>query len=303
MIKKLMVCWVLMAMLSFSASALVRYEGAPGVPYLIYGHVEWNEQLLSNARLEITNVNTGYIQNLITNSNGYWQQEPSNWLTTSAGRPPVMFGDVIKVKVTDGCGTGDICEKTFEAFTGSYKDWAVVDLSITGTLSCPSISCPSCSGGGGSSGGGCGTYCTESLCEDQYPCATTSCPEPVVCPESTDNVICVDDLIKCPSVEDKECIVPEEGDLLYLFLTTLFGAIVGGTGAYYFKKREAVVKNVGIKTYVSSKGTIKILHRHPGIKGYHNPDTLHRVTYEKHPKGEIAPLYEKDENGIYVYKN
>lgn len=303
--KKLITFLVVFCLMIAGASALERYTGTPQLPYLIYGHVEWNEQMLSGARLETTNQNTGFTQQITTDNNGYWQQEGGNWLTSSAGRPPIMYGDIIKVKVLDGCGTGDTCEKSFSAYTDGYKDYAVIDLSITGELSCPPISCPSCNcgGGGGSSGGG-GTVCdysySKEICENKYPCVEIVCPKPITCPEEK---VCPEEKI-CPTVDicPEEKVCPDcDGMGFFIILTMIFGAAVGGTGIYFFKKGEAVVKGVGIKTYVSTDGKVKILHRHFGILGYHNPETSHRVTYERHPKGEMTPLYEKDENGVYKY--
>src|SRR3990167_3115318 len=109
--KKLIPFLVLFCLIAFSSSALVVYTGQPQFPYIIYGHVDWQSQALGGVRLEITNQNTGYSTIIITNIDGYWQEEGSNWLTLVSARPPILFGDKIKIKSLDGCGTNDVCEK------------------------------------------------------------------------------------------------------------------------------------------------------------------------------------------------
>ena len=307
--KKIIVLFIAFCLLATSVSALVPYTGAPSLPYLIYGHVSWNDQLLAGARIEISNQATGYTKQITTDSNGYWQEETGNWLTTLASRHPVLGyiegiydGDTIKIKILDGCGTGDTCEKTFIAYSVGYEEWAEIDFDINGELSCPPINCPSCSCGGGSSGGSCPSYdltdaCDEieELCPTEFnnlcDLTTDPCPEPTTCPEEK----------VCPEPEEPICPVMPSDNNLAAILSGIFGALIGGSGIYFYKKREAVVKNVGIKTYVSTDGKVKILHRHPGIRGYHDPDTSHRVVHERHEKGEITPLYKKGDDGVSRY--
>ena len=299
-------------MMAVPAVALVQYTGPPQMPYLVYGHVNWNDQLLAGTRLEITNQNTGFTKMIVTNVDGYWQEDSGSWQTNAAGRPPVMYGDTIKVRALDGCGTGDTCEKSFEAHTGSlgsYKDWAVVNLELTGTLSCPPISCPSCGscGGGGSSSGGGGGYCipiTEDRCRDKYPyettTTTTDCPAQNECPaEKT-----------CPTTEDKNCppciesVCPEtEGSGVWIIISSILAGLGGlGIGGYFIKRKEALSKGVGIKIYTRRNGAEGVYHKHPGIKGYHDPDISHRDKKERHPKGELTPKYNQEDSGDWVYE-
>ena len=130
---------------------LVPFTSAPSLPYILYGHVDWQSQALGGVRIELTNQNTGYSTVITTNIDGYWQEEGSNWLTTSKSRPPVQFRDTIKIKTLDGCGTNDVCEKTFSAKDGAFENFAQIDLSISGVLV---VTSPPSGGGGGSSGGG-----------------------------------------------------------------------------------------------------------------------------------------------------
>lgn len=153
--KKIIPFLVLFCIMMLGTFALVQYTGAPSIPYILFGIVNWNNQNLGGARIEITNQNTGYSTIINTNRDGYWQEEGSNWLTTSSARPPILFGDVIKIKTLDGCGTNDICEKTFSAFSSGFEIFAREDLSVTGVLVITIITPPSSSGGSsGSSGGG-----------------------------------------------------------------------------------------------------------------------------------------------------
>lgn len=148
--KRIISILALFCIMSLSVSSLVTYTGQPQFPYIIYGFVNWQSQALNGARIELTNVNTGYVSIVSTNADGYWQEEGSNWQTTSSARPPILFGDVIKIKTLDGCGSADTCEKSFSAFGTGFENFASVDLSVTGALIPP----PSSSGGSGGSGGG-----------------------------------------------------------------------------------------------------------------------------------------------------
>ena len=278
--------------MAVSVSALEKYTGAPQPPYLIYGHVSWNNQLLAGARLEITNQNTGMTKQITTDSNGYWQEESGNWLSSAAGRPPARYGDVIKVKVTDGCGTGDVCEKQFEAHSTGYIDWAEIDFSINGNLNCPPINCPSTSCGSSSC-----SY-SEATCRDKYPCDEASCQETVCtsCPTLTCPAEKVCD--ECPAVDDNVCDCPESDcDSSLAYLIGVLGLVAGGLGTYYLKRKDAKMPN-GTFIKFGGAGT---KHLHRGIRGYHKPSVEHREKHERHPKGELDPKYEKGADGVYRY--
>ncbi len=264
--KKLFIPIFMICLMAMSVSALVKYEGAPTVPYIVYGQVSWNEQLLSGARLEISNSGTGFVKQITTDNQGYWQEEAPNWLTNSKFRIPVQGDDVITVRVLDGCGTGDTCEKSITVMSIGYESSARIDFDITGELSCPPINCPSCScGGGGSSGGNCpDVTCTEEECVEIVCPKETICPEPVTCPEEK----------VCPDVEEPICPPPEDdfsGAIAVIFAIILS---IGG----------------GIKIYRNRAGGVTFLHRHRGILGYHNPETQHRnilyrhAAFSKNPK-------------------
>src|SRR3990167_2711942 len=172
--KKIISFLAMMCLKALSVSALVIYTGTPSLPYTIYGHVDWQSQALGGARVELTNQNTGYVTITNTNEDGYWQEEATNWLTISKSRPPVMFGDIIKIKSLDGCGTNDVCEKTFTAKDGIFEDFASVDLSVSGvlvvTVTTPAPSSSSSSGSSSSGGGGGGSV-PAWICESWSDCA------------------------------------------------------------------------------------------------------------------------------------
>src|SRR3990167_7100308 len=136
--KKLITFLALFCVMIASVNALVVYTGSPSLPYILFGFVDWQSKALGGARVELTNQNTGYSTIIRTNVDGYWQEEGSNWLTAFAERDPVLAGDIIKVKVLDGCGTNDVCEKTFTAKINPNKFSAQLDLSLSGVLIPPS---------------------------------------------------------------------------------------------------------------------------------------------------------------------
>lgn len=224
--------------MAIGVTALVQYTGRPTTPYLMYGHVVWNDQMLSGTRLEVTNQNTGYTETIVTDGDGYYQIDTGNWLTSAAGRVPVQFGDTIIIKVTDGCGTGDTCTKSFVALSGDYENWAEIDFSLTGTLSCPPVSCSPCNCGGG--GSGCYiNQVTEEKCADAFPCTAKTCPEDTTpflncdsCCEGSTN--CQPE--ECPPVkdcevipcEDKEC--PGGNGIMAWVISTIAALIMGGIG-------------------------------------------------------------------------
>jgi len=173
--KKILFSLFLISLLALSVSS------APQLPYIIYGTVDWNEQMLSGARMQV--IHNGNTIDVTTNDKGNYVVQLSEYSN----------GDSVTIKVTDGCGTGDTCSKTFKVNDAEHKDYAVVDFSITGTLSCPPCNC-NCGGGGGSS------YvdlATEERCAEKFPCEKKVCPKPTIeeCKETV-----------CPVCEDKVCV-------------------------------------------------------------------------------------------------
>ena len=196
--KKIFVILTMFLLLALGVSALVKYTGIPQFPYLVYGNVNWNSQFLGGVRVELTNQNTGYSTIIITNIDGYWQEDGSNWLTNNVARPPIIFGDNIKVKTLDGCGSADTCEVTFSAFSAGNENFARKDLSVTGAL-LPSPS-PSGGGGGGGSSGGSGGGGSGSV-------PAWTCQEWTTCDNGQQTRICT--LNQYTSKEKRICVIPE----------------------------------------------------------------------------------------------
>lgn len=135
----------------------------------------------------------------------------------------------------------------------------------------------------------------ETTCQvvDREPCPT--------CEDST--CIVIEDPKVCPEVPVCDtCPEPtDEGNMWLVLITGLITLGVGGVGGYFVKRKEALSKGIGIKIYTKRDGTENVLHKHPGITGYHEPNTSHRDVNEKHPRGELTPKFEKDVDGIWKY--
>ncbi|KKM81145.1 hypothetical protein LCGC14_1332750 [marine sediment metagenome] len=131
------------------------------------------------------------------------------------------------------------------------------------------------------------TVCTEEECQETV-CNPIPCPpEPEPCKD-------------CP--EEKTC-PPVTNDLAGRIITGILS--LGGGLAIYFKlfnNKILLSGNTGLKTYRGRDGTLKIYHKHPGTRGYHNPQTSHRDP-EKHPRGmiDVKNGYQKNSMGEWEY--
>jgi hypothetical protein len=198
------------------------------------------------------------------------------------------------------CGFA-VCEKTYviRDLNLPYKE--TFALESAPPVTCPT--CPSCSGGGG--GGSC--YYSETKCDSLYPCdevkcqattcPTTSCPDPTVCPTCPPAT--------CPPVvcDETTCPTPANGTIIAI-LSVLIG-LGGGAGIMfkYGNSKMFLGKGCGTKQYRGRNGDLKILHKHPGTTGYHNPDIQHRAP-ETHPKGmlDCSGHYFKNSSGDWEYR-
>ena len=240
--RKIILSLFIICMMSMSVSALVSYTGVPILPYLVYGDVEWNDQMLSGTRLELTNQNTGFTKTITTDSNGYWQEDAGNWKTVSSNRPPIMYGDVISIKALDGCGTGDICTKTFTAYGTNYENSAIINIELTGTLVCAPLSCPACSSCNCNGGSGVIYKATQELCDKDYPCEVTEkiiykylpCNEKPCTDVICEDKVC-DDCEVCSIIEGEES--NNGGILINISIAILF-AIIGIVSGIYIKGKE-----------------------------------------------------------------
>ncbi len=250
---------------------------APPPPYILYGHVEWNSQMLSGSKLDIT-VN-GVTNTIVTDGGGYWIYQV---LSYSVGDENGIGATIITLKVLDGCGTGDLCIKSVTVGAEGTKDYAQVDFSITGTLSCPPANCPSCGGSGG-------CYYRESICNDKFPpkdCESDTCPVPSYTEANCNALFPCDEVlppvcdepIVCSDVEDEEC--PENTGL---------SGLLTGIAAFI------LTMGGGIQIYKNRKGGITMLHRHRGILGYHDVNRGHRNPLYDHEGLTENPIqYAKD---------
>jgi len=229
--KKIILFLVMFCVMAFTAMAI------PQVPYILYGHVDWSNAPYSGATLEITH--NGVTQNVVTDGNGAWSYQLSTY----------TIGAPVNLKVTDGCGTGDVCTKSVVLGSIGNEDFAEVSFSLSGVLTCPIVNCPSCSGGG------CSCSYSESKCNNLYPptketCTTIwyetgDCPAEKVCPPEK---VCgeVPTCETCPEVisECEEC--PETAE----FSSIVF--IVGGIISVLFAIAGLVLG--GYKWFPGLKG-------------------------------------------------
>ncbi len=133
------------------------------------------------------------------------------------------------------------------------------------------------------------------VCDKQVACTEEECVA-TVCPPVVDCPTCP--IIDCPEVPE------DEGDLAARLITGVLSAL-GGAGIFFklFNNKIFTSSNTGMKTYRGRDGTLKIHHKHPGTRGYHNPDTSHRAP-ETHPKGavDVANHYQKNSKGDWEYR-
>lgn len=101
--------------------------------------------------------------------------------------------------------------------------------------------------------------------------------------------------------EGEECPNVDNNGLLAALIAGLSCAVIGTGAGMYFTRNKTWGVNNGVKIYRNRKGEEVVQHKHPGIKGYHNPTVSHRDIKEKHPKGQMNPNYAKDETGAYKY--
>ena len=127
-------------------------------------------------------------------------------------------------------------------------------------------------------------------------CTTEECKE-TVC-DITPCEVCK----TCEEQEEKTC-PPVTNDLMARLLSGIAG-LAGGLAIWFklFNKKIFLSGNTGLKTYRGRDGTLKILHKHPGTTGYHNPQTSHRSP-EKHPRGmlDVKDGYQKNSSGEWEY--
>lgn len=254
--------------------------GALSLPMVVSGEVVIDGSAYGNQEITITDYNlNSYSWTTTTLNNGRYMVVLNN-LKDAQGRY-VNAGHIIYIDACD-VTLNTACRKTitagYDPIDLSWYNLGVSDIS-TGAINTEDIA-----------------WCNNNVCTSCDPCPECEdCEEPecaeVICPIITD-------CDPCP-----EC--PGEG---FPWLETIIGAsglIVGlGAGGYFTKNKVWGLRN-GIKRYRKADGTEAVLHKHPGIRGYHDPKITHRDAHERHLKGQLNPHYKKAIEGKligqYVY--
>ena len=131
------------------------------------------------------------------------------------------------------------------------------------------------------------------IIDDDVDCPTVDCPANPGCPSCRECNICPLE----PDEDNKQAIGI---GIIVAILSAAGGAAVMFSLA---NDKMSTGKGTGMKFYRGRNGELKILHKHSGIKGYHNPNILHRKP-ENHPKGmvDVGDKYLKNSEGDWEYK-
>lgn len=227
--------------------------------------------------ITITNTRTG------SSVSGYVKN--GEYLTDWANIESTQVGDVFSINVEETMKE-IIYPKNGYAFPITY-----VDADCTSIPPCPvcgdcptAPDCPVCDICEDVECGDCnGTDCICSACPD------LTCPDVPACPTCSTCQIC----------EEPEPCAGFGIEYIITLIIALFA--VGGGGAVLYKKKNKVILSAtkmvelipngdGIKIYKSRDGKqVVVLHKHPGIRGYHNPSTRHKDPNERHDPDNIAP--------------
>lgn len=289
--KKLLTLFVFLLMASISFAA------APPAPMPVVFGFSYDGQPIENFQVEL-NLN-GDIIKRTTNDQGKLMIDVG---TGSPDFPNAKSMNIYQATLKLNCG-----------FSVCNKEYSVVSLDTPYDenfvlAEAPPVTCSPCDYHCGGGGGGGSVYytCTEEKCQEDYPCEDVTCPTCTICEDCeecpAEKVCTVEECeeVICP---ESTCPDPEETTNIGAIIIAIIGSlIVGGAGGAYFTRNKALTTRGGIKIYRGNDGEEKTLHKHPGINGYHDPETQHRDPKERHPKGQLFPQYEKDADGKWVYK-
>jgi hypothetical protein len=247
-------------------------------PHPIYGVVSDEGSAVSSIQLKYSRQDSqlGLIERYVTtNGDGFYMFDLGN------EDPRFNVGDTVTLTVVY-CKGNPYCVEVFQLtdsketfnFETKYIPEQIIYKCADGTEVSDLDSCPTTD-----------TDCDPTDCEDVVcpDCPTVpTCPTCEVCDE-------------CP--EDDEAGFP----WLIGLISVVIGAGVGAGTTYYSRKNISTVKGVTVKTRIGTSGQKIVSHLHRGLRNYHDPRTTHTDPKERHPKGELYPLYEKDPTGKYVY--
>jgi len=230
---------------------MMAFASALSPPLPISGTV-YDEGNTDGIDVTIYNVRTGETQITTTEFGG---QYLFDWANTN-----LKYTDYDQFQITVRGITKTI------TFTGGPIE---ANFDFTGDGTCPE--CPSC--------GTCPTDTTpysecNSCCQvDLTPYETCdacclACPEQTPCPSQT----------PCPiptQCETNEC--PVCDTTVASIIAVIAGLILGAGGS------------VGVQAYRNAKGGVTVKHKHAGIRGYHDINTVHNNPLYRHAKGELTP--------------
>lgn len=133
------------------------------------------------------------------------------------------------------------------------------------------------------------------------PKANTTDTEPVTCPDTKTIIEYQDKIIIEEKIVYKDTPCPDcpkaggDGNVGALIITFIASLLIGGASGVYFTRNRVLGRRGGLKIYMGKDGEEKTLHKHPGVKSYHDPATKHQEDHEEHPKGQLFPHYTYNE--------
>lgn len=251
----------------------VAVNAAPSFPLVISGHIK-NEGALYGFEVTLTNVNTGESLVQTTNDGGHFLFDVSNI------KGGIRDGDIFEVEVLEH-------KITIDDF--NYDTYAPYEISFDfHDIECPKCEvCEKC------------PACPEDV--TPYDECDSCCPTieeqlPYFCPE-------IDEL--CQSEFEEKCKLiceelpqPEDYDWAWYVIVGILCS--SGATAFLLKNRIGLSYNTGFKIYKGRNGEEIKVHKHPAIRGYHNPNTQHQDINIRHPRGQLICKYEKvDDRWLY----
>lgn len=260
--KKLLSLLVFLTLMGSLAYAM------PTFPMIISGSII-NEGNSEGIEVTLINVRTGEEMVCLTDSVGYFQFNPQNMVFG------IKDGDDFEIEVEG---------ETLIIDDFNYNTYAPyeTEFDLTGKI-CPPLICPKDT----TPYAECDSCCPEDT--TPYESCESCCPE-----DDTPYVHCDSCCEDCP---------PPTVDAFWILVAGILSA-VGGAGVMFKYGNNKIFTGVrtGMKTYRGQNGELKIKHKHPGTRGYHNPEIMHRKP-ETHPKGmiDVSGHYEKVD-GEWRYK-